>query len=102
MGITAENVAESFKSAGKSRTNLPPKPTEGRGGHQVGRFKDEIVPVEIPQRKGDPLVFDTDEFPRFGSTAEKLGKLKPAFDKQGMSLQETLPASMTGPRLSSS
>ena len=41
-----------------------------------GKFKEEIVPVEIPQRKGDPIVFDTDEFPRAGVTAEKLGKLK--------------------------
>ena len=48
-----------------------------------GRFKDEIVPVEIPQKKGDPIVFDTDEHPKFGSTIEKLGKLKPAFKKDG-------------------
>jgi len=51
---------------------------------KAGKFKDEIVPVEIPQRKGDPVVFDTDEFPRFGCTAEGLGKLKPAFKKDGM------------------
>ena len=49
----------------------------------AGRFKDEIVPVLIPQRKGDPKVFDTDEFPRFGTTAESLGKLRPAFKKDG-------------------
>ncbi len=46
-----------------------------------GRFKEEIVPVEIPQRKGDPIVFDQDEFPKAGVTAEKLAKLKPAFKK---------------------
>ncbi len=48
-----------------------------------GRFKDEIVPVEIPQRRGEPLIFDTDEFPRFGSTVEAMAKLKPAFRKDG-------------------
>ena len=48
-----------------------------------GKFKEEIVPVVIPQRKGDPIVFDTDEFPRFGTTVEKLAKLRPAFKKDG-------------------
>ncbi len=48
-----------------------------------GRFKDEIVPVLIPQRKGDPKVFDTDEHPRLGTTQEGLTKLKPAFKKDG-------------------
>ena len=50
---------------------------------KAGKFKDEIVPVEIPQRKGDPVVFDTDEHPKFGSTIEGLTKLKPAFKKDG-------------------
>ncbi len=49
---------------------------------KVGKFKDEIVPVVIPQRKGDPIVFDTDEFPRFGTTAEKLAKLRPKIQKR--------------------
>jgi acetyl-CoA C-acetyltransferase len=48
-----------------------------------GRFADEIVPVEVPQRKGDPMVVDTDEGVRPGTTAESLGKLRPAFDKSG-------------------
>jgi len=48
-----------------------------------GRFKDEIVPVPIPQRKGDPVIFDTDEQPRFGTTPEKLGRLRAAFKKDG-------------------
>ncbi|MDJ0806417.1 MAG: acetyl-CoA C-acyltransferase, partial [Gammaproteobacteria bacterium] len=47
------------------------------------RFVDEIIPIEIPQRKGEPIVFDQDEFPRHGTTAEKLGKLRPAFDREG-------------------
>jgi len=50
----------------------------------TGRFKDEIIPVEIPQRKGDPKIFDTDEFPKFGATPEGLAKLKPAFKKDGV------------------
>ena len=48
-----------------------------------GRFKDEIVPVTIPQRKGDPIVFDTDEYPKFGMTIDKMGKLRPAFKPDG-------------------
>src|SRR5262249_6166652 len=48
-----------------------------------GRFKAEIVPVSIPQKKGDPLVVDTDEYPRPGTTAERLASLKPAFKKDG-------------------
>ena len=50
---------------------------------QDGSFKAEIVPVEVPQRKGDPLRVDTDEYPRAGTTAEKLAALKPAFKKDG-------------------
>ncbi len=49
----------------------------------TGKFKAEIVPVEIPQRKGDPVIFDTDECPRAGTTVEKLAKLRPAFEKDG-------------------
>ncbi|RPF54074.1 acetyl-CoA C-acetyltransferase [Aquisalibacillus elongatus] len=50
---------------------------------EEGKLAEEIVPVEVPQRKGDPLVVDTDEAPRAGTTAEKLAKLRPAFDKDG-------------------
>ena len=50
---------------------------------EEGKFKEEIVPVIIPQRKGDPIIFDRDEFPRAGVTADKLAKLKPAFKKDG-------------------
>jgi acetyl-CoA C-acetyltransferase len=49
-----------------------------------GRFEDEIVPVEVPQRKGDPLIFDTDEVPRRDTSLEKLAKLRPAFDPEGI------------------
>ncbi len=50
---------------------------------KAGKFDDEIIPVEIPQRKGDPVIVDKDEFPRAGVTAEGLGKMRPAFDREG-------------------
>jgi acetyl-CoA C-acetyltransferase len=84
MGITAENIAERFHLSREEQDDYAAKSQQkAEAAIKSGRFKDEIVPVEIPQRKGDPLIFDTDEYPRFGSTAEKLGKLKPAFAKQG-------------------
>jgi len=51
---------------------------------KAGKFRDEIVPVEIPQKKGDPVVFDTDEYPKDGVTKESIGKLRPAFKKDGI------------------
>ena len=84
MGITAENVAEQY---GLTREELDAfalaSQNKAEAAIKAGKFKDEIVPVTIPQRKGDPIVFDTDEFPRFGATAEALAKLKPAFKKDG-------------------
>ena len=85
MGITAENVAEQW---GITREQLDEFSviSQNRAGAAIkeGKFKDEIVPVEIPQKKGDPIIFDTDEFPRFGTTMEKVAKLKPAFKKDGI------------------
>ena len=85
MGITAENIVDKW---GLTREELDEfaanSQQKAEAAIKAGKFKDEIVPVEIPQRKGDPVVFDTDEFPRFGCTAEGLGKLKPAFKKDGM------------------
>ena len=84
MGVTAENVAEKFKISREEQDAFAAlSQQKAEASIKSGRFKDEIVPVEIPQRKGAPIIFDTDEFPRFGTTAEKLGKLKPAFDKHG-------------------
>jgi acetyl-CoA C-acetyltransferase len=84
MGITAENIAERFHLSREEQDAFAAQSQQkAEAAIKSGRFKDEIVPVEIPQRKGDPIIFDTDEFPRFGSTAEKLGKLRPAFAKQG-------------------
>jgi acetyl-CoA C-acetyltransferase len=84
MGITAENVAERFKISREEQDAFAARSQQkAEAAIKSGRFKDEIVSVEIPQRRGDPIIFDTDEFPRFGSTAEKLGKLKPVFIKNG-------------------
>lgn len=85
MGITAENVAEQW---GLTREQLDEfsviSQNRAEAAIKAGKFKDEIVPVEIPQKKGDPIVFDTDEFPKFGTTMEKVSKLKPAFKKDGI------------------
>ncbi len=84
MGITAENVAEKFHISRQEQDAYAAlSQTKAEKAIKSGRFKDEIVPVPVPQRKGEPIMFDTDEFPKFGTTAEKLGKLKPAFDKKG-------------------
>lgn len=85
MGITAENVAEQW---GLTREELDAfavaSQQKAEAAVKSGRFKDEIVPVEIPQKKGDPIVFDTDEYPKFGASLEKMAKLKPAFKKDGI------------------
>lgn len=85
MGITAENIAEQW---GITREELDEfsvaSQQKAEAAVKAGRFKDEIVPVEIPQRKGDPIVFDTDEYPKFGASVEKMGKLRPAFKKDGV------------------
>ena len=85
MGITAENVAEQW---GITREQLDEfsviSQNRVEAAIKAGKFKDEIVPVEIPQRKGDPIIFDTDEFPKFGTTIEKVAKLKGAFKKDGI------------------
>ena len=85
MGITAVNVAEQW---GITREQLDEfsviSQNRAEAAIKAGKFKDEIVPVEIPQRKGDPIIFDTDEFPKFGTTIEKVAKLKGAFKKDGI------------------
>ncbi|MFA7533764.1 MAG: acetyl-CoA C-acetyltransferase, partial [Tissierellaceae bacterium] len=84
MGITAENIAEKYGFTREQQDELS-FTSQSRAEEAVksGRFKDEIVPVEIPQRKKDPIVADTDEYPKFGTTMEILGKLRPAFKKDG-------------------
>ncbi|QQY79582.1 acetyl-CoA C-acetyltransferase [Keratinibaculum paraultunense] len=84
MGITAENVAEKYNITREEQDKFALR-SQLRAEEAIksGRFKDEIIPVEVPQRKGDPLIVDTDEHPRFGSTIEGLAKLRPAFKKGG-------------------
>jgi acetyl-CoA C-acetyltransferase len=84
MGITAENVAEKYGITRVMQDEFSAE-SQRRAGEAIasGAFKEEIVPVEIPQRRGDPKIFDTDEHPRPETTAEALAGLKPAFKKDG-------------------
>jgi acetyl-CoA C-acetyltransferase len=84
MGITAENLADKYSITREEQDQFSAWSQEKAvKAIEAGKFKDEIVPVVIPQRKGDPIVFDTDEYPKKGSTAEKLAGLRPAFKKDG-------------------
>ncbi|MCL6610026.1 MAG: acetyl-CoA C-acetyltransferase [Peptococcaceae bacterium] len=84
MGITAENIAEKYGITREDQDRFSVASQEKAiAAIDSGRFRDEIVPVVIPQKKGDPVVFDTDEFPRRGTTLEVLSKLPPAFKKGG-------------------
>ncbi|CUA82522.1 acetyl-CoA acetyltransferase [Gulbenkiania indica] len=84
MGITAENVAEKYGISREEQDKLAASSqNRAEAARREGRFKDEIVPVMVPQRKGDPVAFDTDEFIKEGVTAESLGKLRAAFKKEG-------------------
>lgn len=84
MGITAENVAEKYSVTRDEQDEFAVKSqNKAEAAIKAGRFKAEIVPIEVPQAKGDAVVFDTDEFPRFGTTKDILKKLKPAFKKEG-------------------
>lgn len=84
MGITAENIAEKYNLTREMQDEFAvASQNKAEAAIKAGKFKDEIVPVVIPQRKGDPVVFDTDEYPKFGTTIEKVAKLRPAFKKDG-------------------
>src|ERR1051325_9148685 len=84
MGITADEVASRYHISREDQDAFSAE-SQRRAGRAMrdGRFKDEIVPVAIPQKKGEPIVVSTDEYPRSGTTAEKLAGLKPAFKKDG-------------------
>ncbi len=84
MGMTAENIVEQFQLDRQSQDELAAS-SQNKAEKAIlsNRFKDEIIPVEIPQRKGDPVIVDTDEYPKFGTTAEGISKLRPAFKKDG-------------------
>ncbi len=84
MGITAENIAEQWNISREEQDAFAAASQQkAEAAIKAGKFADEIVAVEIPQRKGDPIVFNTDEYPRFGATVEGMAKLKPAFKKDG-------------------
>ena len=84
MGITAENIASRFNVSREEQDSYAAESQRrAEAAIKAGLFREEIIPVQIPQRKGDPIIFDTDEYPRAGSTAEKLAGLKPAFKKDG-------------------
>lgn len=82
MGITAENIVQQY---GLTREEQDAFAADSQRKAQLaiekGRFKEEIAPVTIPQRKGEPLLVDQDEYPKFGTTVDKLAKLRPAFIK---------------------
>ncbi|HEQ0361879.1 TPA: acetyl-CoA C-acetyltransferase [Streptococcus pyogenes] len=82
MGITAENIVQQY---GLTREEQDAFAADSQRKAQLaiekGRFKEEITPVTIPQRKGEPLLVDQDEYPKFGTTVDKLAKLRPAFIK---------------------
>ena len=82
LGITAENVAKRHGISREDQDRFAAESQQRWGAaHEKGLFADEIVPVEVPQRKRDPIVVDTDEHPRPDTTIEKLAKLRPAFSK---------------------
>ena len=84
MGITAENLCAKYEIGREEQDEFAAWSQEkAQRALESGRFQEEIVPVPIPQRKGDPVLFAVDEFPRAGVTAEMLSKLKPAFKKDG-------------------
>jgi len=84
MGMTAENIAEKYGISRKEQDDFScESENKSEKAIKAGLFKEEIVPVIIPQKKGDPKMFDTDEFPTLGTTAEGLAKLKPAFKNGG-------------------
>lgn len=84
MGATAENLCDRYSLTREEQDEFAASSQQKAiAAIQSGRFADEIVPVLIPQRKGDPIVFSEDEYPREGTTKESLGKLRPAFKKEG-------------------
>lgn len=84
MGMTAENLCAKYE-IGREEQDQFAAWSQQKAAKAIDneKFKEEIVPVTIPQRKGNPIVFDTDEYPKKGTTAEKLAGLRPAFKKDG-------------------
>ncbi|PIE01150.1 MAG: acetyl-CoA C-acyltransferase [Thiothrix nivea] len=84
MGTTAQNIADQYAFTREQQDEFAARSQQKtEAAQKAGHFDNEITPVTIPQRKGDPVVFKVDEFPRHGTTAESLAKLRPAFSKDG-------------------
>jgi acetyl-CoA C-acetyltransferase len=84
MGVTAENVAKKYAISREEQDAFAAASQQkAEAAQKAGKFKDEIIAIEVPQRKGPPVIFDTDEYPKHGTTQEKLAGLRPAFDKTG-------------------
>jgi acetyl-CoA C-acetyltransferase len=84
MGVTAENIAEQWNFTREEQDAFAvASQNRAEAAQKSGRFNEEIVTVAVPQRKKDPIIVDTDEFPRHGATLEKMAKLRPAFKKDG-------------------
>jgi acetyl-CoA C-acetyltransferase len=84
MGMTAENIAEKYNISREEQDRFAEdSQKKAEKAIKDGIFKEEIVTIEVPQRKGDPKIFDTDEHPTFGSNLDKMSKLRPAFKKDG-------------------
>lgn len=84
MGITAENIAEKYGLSREEQDNFSvASQNKAEAAQKAGKFVDEIIPLSLPQRKGDPVIFERDEFIRQGATYDALAKLKPAFKKDG-------------------
>ena len=83
MGVTAENVAKKFEiSRAEQDAFALASQQKAEAAQKAGKFKDEIIALEIPSKKG-PVLFDTDEYPKHGTTLESLASLRPAFNKEG-------------------
>ncbi len=84
MGVTAENLAEKYAISRQEQDEFAARSQQrASAAIEAGYFRDQIIPIEVPQRKGDPLRVDTDEHPKAGTTAEGLGRLRAAFAKDG-------------------
>ncbi|MDJ0331712.1 acetyl-CoA C-acetyltransferase [Planococcus sp. S3-L1] len=84
MGVTAENLCDRYEITREEQDKFAARSqARATAAIESGRFDDEIVPVEIPQRKGEPVIFKTDEYVKSSSDEEKLAKLRPAFKKEG-------------------
>ncbi|MDH5160022.1 acetyl-CoA C-acetyltransferase [Heyndrickxia oleronia] len=84
MGITAENLCDKYQITRQEQDQFSSdSQSKAVKAIEAGKFQEEIIPIEIPQRRGEPIVFDTDEYPKKGTTPEKLAGLRPAFKKNG-------------------